>query len=114
MADCIFCKIVQGEIPADVVYTDAEVVGFRDINPQAPVHIVLIPRVHVENLSAVDESHGEVLAGLCLAAGKIAQAEGIADSGYRVVTNAGPAAGQSVDHLHLHILGGRSMGWPPG
>jgi len=112
--DCLFCKIVAGAIPADVVHRDDHVVAFRDINPQAPTHILLIPTTHYENAAevAADDAHG--LAALVVTARTLAEADGIDRSGYRIVFNTGAGAGQSVFHAHLHLLGGRSMGWPPG
>ena len=110
--DCLFCRIVRGEIPATVVHKDDHVVAFRDINPQAPVHVVIVPREHVASLN--DATDAEMLGRLSLAASDIARREGIADSGYRTVVNTNRAAGQTVFHVHLHLLGGRSLGWPPG
>lgn len=110
--DCIFCKIAAGDIPGDVVYSDEEMVAFRDINPQAPVHILIIPRAHVGNIASVtpDVPTGHML----LVAAQIARDEGIEESGYRLVFNVGPDGGESVPHLHLHLMGGRGMSWPPG
>ncbi|HSQ31900.1 MAG TPA: histidine triad nucleotide-binding protein [Gemmatimonadaceae bacterium] len=110
--DCLFCRIVRGEIPATVVHKDDHVVAFRDINPQAPVHVVIVPREHVASLN--DATDAEMLGRLSLAASEIARREGVADSGYRTVVNTNRAAGQTVFHIHLHLLGGRSMAWPPG
>lgn len=107
---CIFCKIAAGEIPADEVYRDDAVVAFRDLNPQAPVHILVIPKVHV---SSVADASEEAIGQLMGCAAQMAT-EHIQGNGYRIVTNVGPDGGQSVDHLHLHVLGGRKMGWPPG
>jgi len=114
MTDCLFCKIVAGDIPADVVLDRGGVVAFRDINPQAPTHILLIPKEHVRDISELDPATGPMLAELIEAANELARSEGIDSSGYRVVANVGPDAGQTVFHLHLHLLGGRPMGWPPG
>ena len=111
--NCLFCRIAKGEIPADVVLETAEVVAFRDINPQAPTHVLVIPREHVESLEALTRAHSELLLNLVEAANQVARQEGVA-GGFRVVSNIGAAAGQSVDHLHLHVLGGRSMHWPSG
>jgi len=111
--DCLFCKIVAGEIPSDQVHADDQVVAFRDINPQAPTHVLVIPRRHIPDAHALGEDDGEILARLFTAARGIADAEGLT-SGYRIVTNVGEEAGQSVFHLHLHLLGGRPMRWPPG
>ena len=110
--DCLFCRIVRGEIPATVVHKDDHVVAFRDMNPQAPVHVVIVPREHVASLN--DATDAEMLGRLSLAASEIARREGVADSGYRTVVNTNRAAGQTVFHIHLHLLGGRSMAWPPG
>ncbi len=110
--DCLFCRIVRGEIPATVVHNDDHVVAFRDINPQAPVHVVIVPREHVASLNEATDA--AMLGRLSLAASEIARREGIADSGYRTVVNTNRAAGQTVFHIHLHLLGGRSMAWPPG
>ena len=113
MSDCIFCKIASGEIPSKIVHADDEVVAFRDVQPQAPVHVLLVPRRHISSLDDVREEDRALLGRLLLAARQIAAQEGIA-GGYRLVTNCGRSAGQSVFHIHLHLLGGRSMTWPPG
>lgn len=113
MSDCIFCRIAAGEIPADVVYSDDAVIAFRDLNPQAPTHVLVIPREHVGSAHAVTADHAALLAALFGAVQRVADAEGL-EEGYRVVTNVGAAAGQTVPHLHLHLLGGRALGWPPG
>jgi histidine triad (HIT) family protein len=110
---CLFCRIGKGEVPADVVLDTDDVLAFRDINPQAPTHVLVIPRDHIPSLEAVSERHAGLLANLVGAINQIARQEGIA-GGFRVVTNVGPSAGQSVEHLHLHVLGGRSLHWPPG
>ncbi|MEA3336205.1 MAG: histidine triad nucleotide-binding protein [Chloroflexota bacterium] len=112
--DCIFCKIVTGEIPADIVYQDEQVTAFRDIDPQAPVHVLLVPNEHISSLGAVDNSNAETLGHLMSVVSQIAQSEGIAESGFRLVFNTGKDGGMAVHHLHGHILGGRQMGWPPG
>jgi|SRR6187399_1534054 len=111
---CLFCRIVDGEIPADFVYDDDLVLAFRDINPKAPTHILLIPRQHMDSAADLAETDAAMLGRLFAVAAQIARDAGIAERGFRLVTNSGPAAGQSVDHLHFHLLGGRSMGWPPG
>jgi histidine triad (HIT) family protein len=113
-ADCLFCRIVSGEIPATKVYEDESVVAFADINPQAPVHALVIPRRHVENVAALDAGDGELIAGLMLAAARVAREAGVEEAGYRLVLNVGPDGGQTVGHLHVHLLGGRGLGWPPG
>jgi histidine triad (HIT) family protein len=112
-SDCLFCKIGAGEIPADVVHSSDHVVAFRDINPQAPTHILIIPKDHIESAAVITDEHGDLLAELVQTAAHLAEAERLT-SGWRLVTNVGPNAGQSVLHLHFHLLGGRGMGWPPG
>ena len=111
MADCLFCRIIAGEIPAQLIYQDAHAVAFRDINPQAPVHVLVIPRAHIPSIAALE---GEECGRQMDAIRKVAEQEGVAETGYRVVTNHGPDAQQSVFHLHWHVLGGRALGWPPG
>ena len=111
---CIFCRIAAGEIPADVVRESDRVVAFRDLNPQAPTHILLIPKEHVESIADIADEHAGTLSDIMEAATQLARAEGIAETGWRLVTNVGPDAGQSVFHLHFHLLGGRAMEWPPG
>lgn len=114
MADCIFCKIIAGEIPATVVYEDDDCVAFRDIAPQAPVHVLVIPRAHIAGIADLSPRQ-ETLAGhLLWVATEVARQEGLADSGYRLVINQGADGGQAVDHVHVHVLGGRGMSWPPG
>lgn len=114
MSDTLFGKIAAGEIPADIVYEDDEVVAFRDIGPQAPTHILVIPRKPIPTINDLEPGDAELVGKLFLAAKEIAAAEGIADAGYRTVINCNAAAGQTIYHLHLHILGGRPMQWPPG
>lgn len=114
MSDCLFCAIAVGEIPADVVHTDDEIVAFRDITPQAPVHVLVIPRAHHDNAAALADADAGLAGRLLAVAGRIAAQEGIADTGYRLVTNTGEGAGQSVPHVHVHVLGGRDLTWPPG
>jgi histidine triad (HIT) family protein len=112
MTDCIFCKMVSGEIKPDIVYENEQVLAFRDINPQAPVHILIIPKAHI---STLNELHDASLAGhLLQAVIKVAAQEGLADDGYRTVINCNEQGGQEVYHLHLHVLGRRQMRWPPG
>lgn len=110
--DCLFCRIVRREIPAKLVYEDEHCVAFRDINPQAPLHVLVVPRAHVPSLNEATDA--AMLGRLSLAAAKIATAEGVADEGYRTVMNTNRGAGQTVFHVHLHVLGGRDLGWPPG
>ncbi len=111
---CIFCRIAAGEIDSEIVYRDGQVVAFRDLNPQAPTHILIIPIQHIENLADASEEEAGLLGHCNLVAAQIAQAEGIAQDGYRLVTNVGADGGQSVHLLHFHLLGGRRMQWPPG
>lgn len=113
-SNCLFCKILAGDIDADVVYENDDVLAFRDINPQAPVHVLIIPRRHIATINDVTDDHKNDIGALFVAASAIAQQEGFADAGYRVVMNCNEAAGQTVFHLHLHLLGGRKLGWPPG
>ena len=114
MSDCIFCKIAAGEIPADLVYESETAVAFRDINPQAPAHVLVIPRKHIATINDIDEDDQAIVGSLFSAAREIAASEGIAEDGYRAVMNCNEGAGQSVFHIHFHLLGGRAMGWPPG
>jgi histidine triad (HIT) family protein len=111
--DCLFCRIAAGDIPADVVARGDGVLAFRDVNPQAPTHVLVIPDEHVGSLAEVEAGHTQLLAELVRVANQVAADAKLTD-GYRVVTNVGPAAGQSVPHLHLHVLGGRDLAWPPG
>jgi histidine triad (HIT) family protein len=111
---CLFCRIVAGEEPADVLHETDTVVAFRDLRPQAPTHVLLIPKEHVEDLTEIDDEHGAVLVDIVKAAAHLAETEGIDESGWRLVANVGSDAGQSVLHLHFHLLGGRHMAWPPG
>jgi len=112
--ECLFCRIVGGAIPADVVFRDEQVLAFRDIDPRAPVHILIIPIEHVASTNDLEAEHDLVTGKLLRTARQVAQEQGIAESGYRLVVNTGPDSMQSVAHLHVHVLGGRRMGWPPG
>jgi len=114
MSDCLFCKMVAGEIKPDVVFEDDAVLAFRDANPQAPLHVLIIPRVHIATTNDLTDENADIVGRLYLAAKQIAADEGVAEPGYRMVMNCNPGAGQSVYHIHLHLLGGRAMGWPPG
>jgi histidine triad (HIT) family protein len=114
MSDCLFCKMVSREIEPDVVYEDDDVLAFRDINPQAPTHVLIIPKRHISTLNDLDEGDAELVGRMHLAAARVADQEGVAEAGYRTVFNCNAAGGQLVFHTHLHLLGGRSMGWPPG
>ncbi len=114
MSDCLFCKMVAGEIAADVVYEDDDVLAFRDINPQAPTHVLVIPKEHLATINDLNSADAQIMGRLFLAAKKVAELEGIAEVGYRTVMNCNEDAGQTVFHIHLHVLGGRRMKWPPG
>jgi len=114
MSDTLFSKIAAREIPADIVYEDEDVVAFRDVGPQAPTHVLIIPRKPIPTINDLEPEDVELVGKLFLAAKKIAEAEGIAEAGYRTVINCNAAAGQTIYHLHLHLLGGRPMQWPPG
>lgn len=114
MSECIFCKIVARTIPAALLYEDDLVVAFDDVNPQAPTHTLVIPRQHVGSMTELHESDAGLLGRLMLVGNKIAKQKGIAGDGYRLVVNTGAHGGQSVFHLHLHVLGGRHLAWPPG
>ena len=112
--NCIFCRIAAGEIPAKVVRQDEDTVAFRDIDPKAPTHVLVIPRRHIPSINVLTPEDAALVGKLFLVAREIARDDGVAESGYRMVINAGANAGQSVDHVHLHILGGRGLAWPPG
>jgi histidine triad (HIT) family protein len=112
--DCLFCRIVAGEVPATVVADNDRAIAFRDITPVAPTHVLVIPRAHQPNAAAVAAAEPETLVAMVTLAREVAAAEGIADDGYRLVANTGASAHQTVFHAHLHVLGGRAMGWPPG
>ena len=114
MPDCLFCKMVAGEIQPDVVFEDDDVLAFRDMNPQAPTHVLVIPKTHIATTNDLDADNVGIVGSLYLVAKQIAEKEGIAESGYRMVMNCNAGAGQSVYHIHLHLLGGRPMHWPPG
>jgi histidine triad (HIT) family protein len=112
--NCLFCKIAAREIPAEILRETDRVIAFRDIDPKAPTHILVIPKEHIESLAGIGEEHGALLVEIVQAAADLARTEGIDESGWRLVSNVGPDAGQAVFHLHFHVLGGRPMGWPPG
>lgn len=112
--DCLFCSIVSGSVPADVVHRDERTVAFRDINPQAPVHVLVVPTRHITSLDTARADEAPLLGALLLRAAEVARQEGIDDSGYRTVVNTGEEGGQTVGHLHVHVLGGRGLSWPPG
>ncbi|HWZ81990.1 MAG TPA: histidine triad nucleotide-binding protein [Terriglobales bacterium] len=113
MADCLFCRIVRGEVPAKKVYEDEHTLAFDDINPQAPTHVLIIPKKHVAGLKEAQDEDAELVGRCHLAAAEIARQRSI-ENGYRTVLNVGPGAGQSVFHMHVHLLGGRALHWPPG
>jgi histidine triad (HIT) family protein len=112
--NCLFCKILAGDIPADIVYESDSAVAFRDINPKAPTHVLIIPRKHIATINDIGEDDHAIVGSLYSAARDIAAAEGLSDEGYRAVMNCNEAAGQTVFHIHLHLLGGRTLSWPPG
>ncbi len=114
MAECLFCGIVSGAIPGDVVYRDESVLAFRDIDPKAPVHLLIVPRKHIAGVMELEAGDGTALGHAMEVARQLATENGLSESGFRLVVNCGPDAAQSVDHIHLHLLGGRALGWPPG
>ena len=114
MTDCLFCKMVKGEIPPDTVYEDDDVLAFKDINPQAPFHVLVIPKRHIATINDLTESESALVGQLFLVAKQVAAEAGLAEEGYRTVMNCNALAGQSVYHIHLHVLAGRAMHWPPG
>ena len=112
--DCLFCRIAAGEVPAKLVHDADQIIAFHDINPRAPTHILVIPRDHIASAAELTEDHAPMLGRLFATAARIAREAGVAEAGYRLVSNVGRGAGQSVDHLHFHLLGGRPFSWPPG
>lgn len=114
MTDCLFCKIRDGEIPSDTIYEDDDVIAFRDVNPQSPTHVLIVPRKHIATTNDLEPDDAPVIGKMMLAAKAIAAEQGIAEDGYRLVINCNAKAGQTVFHIHLHLMGGRSMTWPPG
>ncbi len=114
MSEDLFLKIIDRQIPADIVFETEDVLAFRDINPQAPVHVLIIPKVHIRTINDIEQEHEALVGKLFTAAREIAAQEGVAEDGYRVVMNCNEGAGQSVFHIHLHLLGGRGLTWPPG
>lgn len=114
MADCIFCKIVKKDIPSNIIYEDDRIVAFEDISPQAPTHTLLIPKKHIETLNDMEEEDEALMGYILFRATKIAEQKGLDKKGYRIVANCLESAGQSVFHIHFHLLGGRTFGWPPG
>ncbi len=114
MDDCLFCKIVAGEIDSDLIYEDEQVIAFKDIKPQAPTHILIVPRKHISTLLDLEEEDNQLVGHIYQVAKELAKREGIAEDGFRVVSNCNEAGGQSVYHIHYHLLGGRDLQWPPG
>lgn len=114
MSDCLFCKIRDGQIPATIIYRDEDVLAFKDVNPRAPFHILVVPLKHIASLTTAAADDAELLGKIMLAGTHQAREAGYGDKGFRVVMNAGPDAGQTVFHIHLHVLAGRALGWPPG
>ncbi|MBE6062773.1 MAG: histidine triad nucleotide-binding protein [Clostridium butyricum] len=114
MEECIFCKIIKGEIPSNKIYEDDKVYAFKDINPEAPVHFLVIPKEHIESANALNENNIEIVSHIFKVINKLAIEQNISQTGYRVVNNCGEDGGQTVKHLHFHVLGGRSLQWPPG
>jgi histidine triad (HIT) family protein len=112
--ECIFCKIVGGQIPADIVLHNDQVTAFRDLNPQMPTHVLVVPNVHIANTEALEPAHDAAVGAVVRAAREVASQAGLSERGYRLVFNTGPDASNSVAHLHMHVLGGRQMNWPPG
>ncbi|MBQ2931339.1 MAG: histidine triad nucleotide-binding protein [Clostridia bacterium] len=112
--DCLFCKIVAGEIPSTKVWEDDKVLAFRDIDPQAPQHIIIIPKEHISSANEITEENSSVVAKIFETAAKIAKEQGFSENGYRIVNNCGEDGGQTVGHIHFHLLAGRNLGWPPG
>jgi len=112
--ECIFCRIVAGQVPSQILYRDELVTAFRDIEPQAPVHVLFVPNEHLKSTDELDERHETLMGRLLRAASQVARQEGVADQGYRLTINTGRSANQLVPHLHLHLMAGRAFGWPPG
>ncbi len=112
--NCIFCKIIKKQIPCEVLYEDDTVIGFKDISPQAPIQVIIIPKEHIDDLNCMQEDNSAIIGHIFMVAKKIAKSLGIAESGYRVVNNCGEQGGQTVQHIHFHLLGGRMLQWPPG
>ncbi|MGH9296722.1 MAG: histidine triad nucleotide-binding protein [Acidimicrobiales bacterium] len=114
MGDCLFCRVVSGEVPSEEVLSTETTYAFRDLRPEAPTHVLVVPREHIEDAAALTPEHAAVLADMVVTAQRVAAADGVAERGYRLVFNVGEESGNSVPHLHLHVLGGRRLGWPPG
>ena len=114
MEDCLFCKIIEGRIPSKIVYQDTDIIAFEDISPQAPVHLLIVPKKHISKSLDLQEEDQELIGKVFLVASELARERGIAEDGFRLVLNTNRGAGQTVFHIHFHLLGGRIMGWPPG
>ena len=114
MTDCLFCKIRDGEIPSETVYENDDILAFKDVNPHAPTHILTVPRKHIATINDLEDEDAQIMGKMMLAAQDIASFEGIAEAGYRLVINCNADAGQTVYHIHMHLMGGRNMAWPPG
>jgi len=114
MRDCIFCKIAHGEIPSDIIYEDDRVIAFNDIEPQSPVHFLVIPKKHIPSIKNIDEENASLISHIVIVINSIAKEKGLDKDGYRIVNNCGEYGGQTVEHLHFHVLGGRYLSWPPG
>ena len=114
MEDCLFCKIVAGDIPSTKVYEDDRVYAFNDIEPQAPIHIIIVPKMHISSSNELTDDNAEVIGHIFAVAAKIAKEKGFAEKGWRIVNNCGEDGGQTVGHIHFHLLAGRNLGWPPG
>lgn len=114
MSEDLFLKIIKREVPADIVYETVDVLAFRDLNPQAPTHVLIIPKLHIRTVNDLEVEHAELVGQMYLAAKEIAKKEGLSETGYRLVMNCNESAGQTVFHIHLHLLGGRRFSWPPG
>ncbi|WP_352419850.1 histidine triad nucleotide-binding protein [Proteiniborus sp.] len=114
MSECIFCKIINGDIPASKIYEDDKVVAFNDLNPQSPTHILIIPKQHIPSVNNIDENNSHIISHIFVVINKIAKEKGLSKKGYRIVNNCGEFGGQSVEHIHFHLLGGRQLQWPPG
>lgn len=112
--DCVFCKIINKEIPSDIIYEDSDVIAFNDLDPQAPIHFLVIPKKHIQSIATLEEADSQIISHVFATIKKIASEIGLDENGYRVVTNVGEDGGQSVPHLHFHVLGGRGFKWPPG
>jgi histidine triad (HIT) family protein len=114
MSECLFCRVISGEVPGNVVYRDQQLTAFRDINPLAPTHVLIVPNEHLSSTYEMGEQHVPLMGRIVHVAAELARQEGLQAGGYRLIVNTGPDAGQSVGHFHLHLLGGRRLGWPPG